>query len=183
MYVKGGQPGNKVKDLDECVSLCDASNDCESVTFYHREEWTDANGKTHAEQKYCKHFYTACGSLKASPGATTVTHLANMGSYWSLAPIGYGRKCQSKFGRPLSSSGKQESVAKCTTACDSESKCQSVTFTFADKNCEHFSTTCENSPTDANNRNTGIVSMVKRTEPLQSKCDEGRDDDGKGERG
>ena len=177
MYVKGGQPGEKVKDLAQCVKLCEASSDCESVTFYDREAWTDTNKKTHAAKKWCKHFYTACGSLKTSSGATTVTHLANMASFWSLASIGFGRKCQ---GTALSSSGKQDSVAKCMTACDSEPDCKSVTFFLAEKKCEHFSTKCENSPT--NDKKEDIVSMARRTDQrgaLESKCDEGKDANGK----
>ena len=178
VYVKGGQPGDKVKDLAQCVKLCEASDDCQSVTYYHRESWTDSNKVTHKEHKWCKHFYTACGSLKKSGGATTVTHLANTGSYWSLAPIGFGRKCQ---GTPLSSSRKQDSVAKCMTACDSEPNCKSVTFFLAAKTCKHFSTTCETSPTNENNRKEDVVSMVRRYQQgaLQSKCDEGTGVNGK----
>ena len=178
VYVKGGQPGEKVKDLAQCVKLCEASSDCESVTFYHTEEWIDSNKQHHAERKWCKHFYTACGSLKKASGATTVTHLANLNSYWSLASIGYGRKCQ---GTPLSS-GKQDSIAKCMTACDSEPNCKSVTFSLSDKTCAQFSTNCENSPTSANDKKQDTVSMVRRTDhrgALQSRCDEGKDVDGK----
>ena len=181
MYVKGGQPGDKVKDLVECVKLCEASDDCQSVTFYHREAWTetltDGKKKQHDEQKYCKHFYTACGSLKQASGATTVTHLANMDSYWSLSSIGFGRECQ---GTPLSSD-KQDSLTKCMTACNSEPACKSVTFSLADKTCEHFGTTCETSPTNENNRKEDVVSMVRRYQQgaLQSKCDEGTGVNGK----
>ena len=178
MHVKGGQPGDKVKDLAECVKLCEASDDCQSVTYYHRESWTDSNGQTHKEQKWCKHFYTACGSLKKSGGATTVTHLTKMDSYWSLAPIGFGRQCK---GTPLSSSGAQDSLQKCKTACDVEPDCKSVTF--SDKACSHYSTKCENSPNQ--DRKEGMVSMVRRTNQrgaLQSKCDTGKGANGKVER-
>lgn len=177
MYVKGGQPGDKVKDLVECVKLCEASDDCQSVTYYHRESWTDANKITHKEQKWCRHFYTACGSLKKSGGATTVTHLANMNSYWSLAPIGFGRKCQ---GTPLTS-GTQDSLTKCMTSCDSWRDCKSVTF--SDKTCLYYSTKCEKSTT--NGRKEGMVSMVRRTDQrgaLQSQCDMGTGANGKVER-
>ena len=138
-----------VDNLERCVELCEASSDCSSVTFYELSKW-------------CTHFYTPCASLKPGHGATTVT--LNVDPYWTLASIGYGKKCQ---GQALDSSGKQQTLAKCKATCDLASECTSVTFSFDSKACSHFSSTCDTPAKET--KSAHIVSMVKRTQ--QSKCD------------
>ena len=139
-------PG-KVNNLELCVDLCEASDDCASVTFYEVSEW-------------CTHFYTACEStLKEAHGAITVTPQAD--PHWTS--VGYGKACE---GQPLPSSGEQQSVTKCTASCDSSPDCKSVTFSTISKVCSHFSNACETTkPTEK------AASMTKRIQ--QSKCDEG----------
>jgi len=133
-----------VDSLAVCVELCEASGDCESVTFF--------------SSKWCSHFSTICANLKQSYGAITITPEANM--KWTL--VGYGQECQGA--QALVSSGKQENLAKCIASCDLESECKSVTFSTS-KFCSHFSTACEKTQATAK-----AVSMASVTQ--QTKCDQ-----------
>ena len=138
-------PGGQVDTLELCVDLCDASEDCASVTFFEVGKW-------------CTHFYTACESLKEAHGAITVT--PQVDPYWTS--VGYGKTCE---GQPLPSSGEQDSVTKCTASCDSAPDCTSITFSTISNVCSHFSNACETTKSAEK-----AVSMIKCAQ--QSKCDE-----------
>ena len=135
-----------VDSIDTCVETCDVSTQCESVTFF--------------ASKSCIHFSTKCPNMSPLDGAITVTPGVN--SHWTL--VAYGKECN-QGGYLSSTSGKQDSVAKCVHACDLAPKCTSTTFSFDTKFCSHFSATCASTKETS----TKTASMTKFTR--QTQCD------------
>ena len=124
-------PGT-VESLTVCSELCQASSQCQSLTFY--------------PDQHCSHFSTPCTSVVAERGATAVRFPSAPPSTVGWALVGYGQACDFDPGEMYSITSSGEEVAtlrQCLDSCDQSTTCQSVVY-YEPRWCRHLSSSCEN---------------------------------------
>ena len=124
--IYNAKSSGKTSDLAACKKSCEDEDKCMSITYHYTNDGTNV----------CKHYSTYCEKTKPVFDAITMRlkdHLNN------------NEECDVLKGeiRLPKSSGKVSSLAACRKSCEDESGCQSITL-FADGQCQHFSTKCEN---------------------------------------
>merc|ERR1712032_962993 len=125
-----------VDSLAACGKSCQASSQCNSITFY--------------GSKWCSHFSSKCTRLVDSAGAKTVRFEAGaQAKSWAIA--GDGKECDSGSGEVYlnSSPGNGGTLAQCLTKCGQSASCKSITF-YQDGWCSHFSSACTKTKAVAN---------------------------------
>merc|ERR1712032_29321 len=165
-------PG-KVPSIEACQKACESNPQCQSISYF--------NGG------WCSHFSTTCtntkwsakctsmrinsatttttvgtGSSPAITDTTTTTTNAAAGVTWELA--GSNKQCNRAAGEVYldSSPGKVPSIEACQKACESNPKCQSISY-FNGGWCSHFSTTCTNTKWSAKCTSMRINSATTTT--------------------
>ena len=121
-----------VDSLAVCSELCQASSQCQSLTFY--------------PDHHCSHFSTACTSVVAERGATAVRFPSAPPSAVGWALVGYGQACDFDSGEvySLHSSGEEvATLAQCLDSCEQSTACQSVVY-YESRWCRHLSSNCAN---------------------------------------
>ena len=123
IYRDNAKSSGKTSDLAACKKSCEDEDLCMSITYRY-------------DTKFCGHYSTDCHKTKSVLNVITIRlkdHLNN------------NEECDVSKGeiRLPKSSVKVSSLAACRKSCEDNSGCQSITL-FADGQCQHFSTKCEN---------------------------------------
>ena len=147
--IYNAESSGKTTDLAACKKSCEDEDKCMSITYHYTNDGTNV----------CSHYSTYCEKTKPVFDAITIRlkdHLNNN----EECDVSKGEK-----GLP-NSSGKVSSLAACQESCKAESACQSITL-FADGQCQHFSTKCEN----RKSRDGAIAMRLKDHAANGKECD------------